>query len=231
MTAAEAIRRALGALRMIAPNATLSSDDGATGLAILQTMLSDWENQALLPNSLNRQSFALTGAASYTIGAAQTFNVAMPTKISYAAVKQGNIDYPVDIVDAASWDSIPDKTTAGRVVEKLFYLPGTSTGTVYVWPRAGDSITLEMLKKFTLPSSGTDVIDLPARYNLALIYSLAELLSPEYEATHNATVLQKAFELRAALKAANSIRPQLMLDPTLARIGAAGRGRYSILNG
>jgi hypothetical protein len=182
-------------------------------------MLDSWSNERLMIHTLTQTSFGLTASqGSYTIGNGGNFNMTRPQRIIDPCWirDSGNIDYPLQLINAEAYGKIPDKTTDGTYPQYLYYDYGysaTSTGTVYFWPEPDTGLstfinTLQPLQTLStishsviMPPGYQDAIEL--NYAVRSAFGVAPV-SPELE--------RAAMKAKAALKMQNSPAPISRLD-------------------
>lgn len=164
------------------PGATVSSTDQTFGLRLVNRALDGWSARKLSPIGINRAAYALSGALSYTFGAAGTWTAATrPIKIKAASVVAANgTEKECRVVDATGWAAVPDKTRTGIFVEDLYWDGGFPSGNVYVspMPSAGNCIlyTYQPVTDFV---NLTDTVSLPGGYERALVIAFSlELCIP-----------------------------------------------------
>src|SRR3990167_4920612 len=95
---------------------TLGSDVTSDGLAVMNTMLESWSLERLMCYQITQESLALTASdGTYTIGTGGDFNTDRPTKIVDPCFirDSSNLDSPLQIIDAAAYGRIVQKTIDG----------------------------------------------------------------------------------------------------------------------
>ena len=174
MTVQELISASLQDLRVIQPGETVSADDAALGLSRLNDWINALATEDLTVYTVLRTPWTLSSAASYTIGAGATVNVARPTG-PMAIDNNGfqdtsvspTIEYqlgPVLTVDA--YAAIAQKALTSPFPQNWYYDPTFTSGfgTLYPYP-VPTSTTLEGVIYTQSPvaefSAITDTISLP----------------------------------------------------------------------
>lgn len=221
------IDRACRLLGVVASGSSASSAESADALIAMNAMLDTWRNDRLMGYALTTVSKAMTVAdASYTFGTAADFNSARPVMVKHAYMTIGDTDYPVKICTDAEWFAIEDKTVTSDLVEKIWYNPSMSTGTVNVWPVPNATNTLYlvvMTPVADLTLAGT--VALPQGWEDAIAYNLSIRIAPEFGAQVPAAVAKSAVDTLAAIKRRNS-------TPILSQTGLPGTARrVSIFEG
>ena len=206
-TAQDIIDRALRLIGAIESGESGTSDESADGLEALNALIDSWRNDRLMVYARTEVSFAMiAGTSSYTVGSGGNFNTTRPVKIESAFHTKSNVNYPVELIDERKWYAIDDRTVTGEIVEKAWYNPTLSTGTlkVYPVPNATHTLTLVVWTPIsTLATVGTSVT-LPPGYERALAYNLAIELAPEFQVSARPEVVKIASDSLAALKRVNS---------------------------
>jgi len=169
----------------------------------------------------------LNATGTYTVNISQTVNSTSitgsyerPVRINTAFVRVANLDYPVSVMALEDYEAIGLKTINGPWPRGIYYQASELLGTFTVWP-VPSSGEMHVFCDTILGSFTTinDTVQLPQGYNLAMRYSLAELLAPEYgkASTQGLNIVSMhAAKGRAAIKRRN-IKPQqvVRLDPML----------------
>lgn len=121
------------------------------------------------------------GTASYTMGVGETIDTPKPMRVTHA-YRDGDTDVPMDVVSRQEYISLPNKTLQSPA-NLVYYSPGVSTGTLYVWPtgtsddNAIQVTTQRPIQDFDVEGNNPD---LPEEWVLLCEYELATLLAPKY---------------------------------------------------
>lgn len=110
-----------------------------------------------------------------------TTKINRPLKIIDARRKDTN-DIPIEVVSRKEYFDQPNKTSTGKV-NLIYYDPQLTTGTLYIWPTGSevdDKIQFTTLLSIEDFDSASDDADFPQEWLLALKWSLASELGPEY---------------------------------------------------
>jgi hypothetical protein len=171
-TAQTIIKAALRSIGAIASGETPTTDELNDGLESMKMMFRHWSSQNIRLYFTTMESFALTGAASYTIGSGGTFNTVRPTSIRGASVEDTNgSELVLNIID--------EKRFRDGYDDYLFYSPEYPLGKIYTSESTG-TLNLYSLKPLTDPTLITSTIAFPPEYDEAIKYGLALRLAPEY---------------------------------------------------
>src|SRR5262252_9158259 len=162
--------RLLGA---VASGETLETQEQTDAFATLNQMLSIWNTEGFSVVARQRMTVTLGSTNSYSLPL-------RPIKIDAASVSCGGIDSELEIVDAAGWETVPEKAATSVYVKKLYCDYAYPNATAYVAPIPRLSGTLELwaflpVVQFTSVSQS---IDLPPGDEMALRYNLAMALLP-----------------------------------------------------
>lgn len=210
---------------------TLTSAEQTHYLAKLNSMLESWSLERLWCYQVVEESKALTADDGvYTIGIGGDWNTARPNKIANAWIRDSNnIDRPLTVINAESYESIPVKTITGTYPEYLYYDGAFVAGlaSIYLYPPPATGLTLyisswKQLQAFT---SITDPLVLPPGYQRAIEANLAIEEAGGLRDVP-ASVIKVARESKAAIKSLNLPDVYMTLDAGLVR-GA----RYNIYTG
>ena len=171
---------------------TMDGGDLVSGLADFNDMVSQWNTMRWMVWDLVTMSFTSTGAASYTVGPAGNFNVAVrPDRIESAFQRQLvqptglNVDTPLEI--------IPSREEYNRLSLKslisfglyVYYDNAYPTGTLFLYPTPNATIYQiwisfkNALPVFTAQTIGT-TLSIPPHYIAALKFNLAKRYRQAY---------------------------------------------------
>jgi len=195
------------------------------GLVYLINMIDNWNGDPKMAISSTRTSFNLSsGSASYTIGPAQTINVARPSKILSAACTQGSgLTMPVRVLqDSLEFSSIVDASGLSHMIRYLWYDRGNTTGAIHISPKplsSSGSIAITYPTLITNFSDTTTPVEIPPAYTELIRFGLAVKLSATYDMPVPESV---AAGYQAALGVIQSLNAEL-LGPTMAPIPALGK--------
>lgn len=161
---------------------TVSSEEAADALRELNSMLDNWSIEGGLIYNETIETFPLTGAASYTIGAGADFDTAKPYEITAMYVSQGSTDYPLENYDQKQYSLITNKTIGG-IPDIYYYNNNFPTATIFLYPVPSNvtSVTIYSNKPLGNFTSINDTVTLPKGYEEAIVYNLAIRLAPDYE--------------------------------------------------
>jgi hypothetical protein len=141
-TARDIVKKALQKNGVLTKSDDMSGDEAADGLYALNSILGSWSNEKLLINARMIETFPLVSdKAIYTMGSGGDFDTARPIKILSAYIRQGNTDYPLEIVPLEVYDRVQNK----------------DTNTIPQWIAVDQSYPLMRLSFYAEPYAGLNV--------------------------------------------------------------------------
>lgn len=224
--------RSLRMLGVLSSGGTSDTNQRADGLTAINGLLESWRTDKLLVYSTVDNSLTMVvNQQSYTIGTSGDLNITRPVKFEDAFMTVSSTDTPVELIDQAAWDSIPDKTSTSSLVQYAFYNPlmTTSQGVLKVYPKPSAANVLHLITWTVLASLAAigDTVLLPPGYDRAIASNLAIEIAPEYGVTASPELQKVARDSLASIKRMN-IRP-IRAGSELARM--MGRPVSRILTG
>lgn len=228
-TALQLVENAAKKIHILGRGQTLSADEAADGLSVLNAMLGSWSADSVYVYTSARETFSLTGAVSYTIGDGADFNTERPLSISGVFVSQGGIDYPLIAADEVQYNSFDGKDDTA-IPEYYYYDNNYPTGRIYFYPKpiSAYTATISSQKQLTQFAGLTTVYDMPPMYKKALEFNLAKEWAPNYEKEASATVAREAILSLQAIERYNLKNKNYIsyVDPAI-----APRGDFDIYRG
>lgn len=203
-TARDLIKASYRKISILGQGSTLTAEEANDAFSELNAMLAQFSTQGALIYTETKETFSLTGAASYTIGSGGDFNTSLPKNIIAAYATYSGLDYPLSIIDRNEYSFIADKDLTGTPY-KLYFDSNYPLGTIYLWPLNYSSTTLTLLSEKPLTSFTTldTVFAMPPEYETMLVHNLAVRMAPEYEREASPTVKRIARESLDHIKAQN----------------------------
>lgn len=196
-TALNIIEGALRKIAVLGRGVTLSAEDTADALQVLNSMLSSLSAQGGFVYTETRETFNLTSAATYTIGSGGDYDTARPLFIRSAYTTNGDTDYPLRQIDVKQYNNISFKDIGG-IPDYYYYDANYPLATIYIYPKpdSAQTITLSSVKELTsFPDANSDFA-MPPEYEAMLVYNLAEWIAPEYEREASPSVKRLATRTR-----------------------------------
>lgn len=185
-SATQLISRALRIAGVLGSRETADSDQASDGLESLNDMLASWGIKRSYIYTIKLETFSLvSGTDSYTIGSGGTFNTQRPDEIDNIVVNQGEITYPVKMINAEDYQALSSKGVNGAIPEYAYYDKAFPLGKLYLYdtPYAGLTITIGSWQQLQQFADLTTQYTFPSGYNRAIVYNLAKELAPEYGAS------------------------------------------------
>lgn len=223
-TGQDLITQALKKAGVVGVGQAPTADDNLDAFDELNLMLDEWSADNLMVFTKNDVVFQSTSALSYTIGPGMQFNCPRPEQIQYAFARLNGatpqpIDYPLYIIETfEEYNAIvlKDLTTFPRSV---FYDGNFPTGTVKFWPNPNSSFELHLgvNQPITELTDPADPFVLPAKYKVAVLYSLAERIITNYTLPPNPSVSAIASKARLTIKRSNTRTPVMSMPSDLVR--------------
>jgi len=222
-TARDIISSALKKIHVLGVGTSLSAEDGADGLSTLNGMVSSWSAEGNLIPNLTTETFALSGATSYTM--TTSFATTVPQRFITAYITRNGTDYPLDMTKPLSWyTSIADKDSTE--LPSTMIIEGGSTGKFYLYPvgLASDTITIISEKALTTFTTLDTVFNLPLEYQSALEFNLAVWRAPDYEREASPTVQRIAEDTKQIIVSKNTMNnpPLMEVDDALVSMSYSG---------
>jgi hypothetical protein len=228
-TAQTLINRALRIIGVIGAGQTPAAEDSADALVALNSLIESQSiNGATIFDTPLRSITLVNGQASYTIGTNGTpdLTATRPMEIVGAYVRQNSSDYPVVLIDEATYDSYTTKTTTtSSLPDRLWYDKTVPNGTIYLWPvpSAANTLYIRCQEVFTSFAALSTAVTLPPGYERWLVWALARELGPEYgkPLTSDQEMLYREAEANVKRQNLRTVRG------STAEV-AMGGGRYNI---
>src|SRR5215471_9375471 len=96
----------------IAAGETLETNELNDAFISLNQMVASWNTEGLTLAGRQRMTLPVTATNNYTIP--------YPVKIDAASLNISGIDAPLQIVDQAGWEAVPEKGALAIFVQKLY---------------------------------------------------------------------------------------------------------------
>jgi len=178
-----------GAFRIVGahePGQVLSGEMLDQGVKALQLVVKSWTNKNLFLWSFDQSSFATVADQElYTTTDLSGDDDAI-IGLDKAWVVDSNEDLPLEVISYSRYQDIADKeTNTGRPCAIAF--KATPEPSFYIWPSPDAAYTIKILSVYPLKDfdAAAESGDVPARFQRALKYGLAEDLFDEYPGPMN----------------------------------------------
>jgi len=175
-TVSELIHSSFRLIGAIAAAETLETNELNDALVSLNQMLSSWNTEGASLVARKRLLVSVSGTnGPFAL-------TERPVRIESASVAAGGIDSQLELVDSAGWESTPEKQAQSVYVRRLFCDYGYPTASVYIAPipRLGGQLEMWIYVPITQFSTPAETVNLPPGYEMAVRYSFALALLPEY---------------------------------------------------
>lgn len=208
-SALEIVTDALNRIGAYAPGEPASSADAATGLSVLNTLVSSWQDENLPIYQLTSIDVTtVENQGAYTIGEGGDASVLRPFAIQMgpgqASYTHSSTTTAINVVSGVEWWNVEASADATGVSNVAYYDPTYPLGTLNVMPvptAAGDTITVKGLYPLNYFPNLTTNYALSIGTELALRTNLAMLLKPYFLDQQLAPeIAQAAVEAKNALR-------------------------------
>jgi hypothetical protein len=153
-------------------------------------------------------------AQTLTIGPGGNIDTQRPERFEAGCYfSWGGLDFELIEITEAEYNRITLKSVGGLGPTWFDYTPSLPLGTLRFFPRIPSSAVLRMPVQVHLTAFAdlTTLYTLPAGYERALVFTLAEEVAADYEREIPPTVARNAAAARRILKRANHKVPQLVV--------------------
>lgn len=224
-TARDIITLALKGAGVLGVGQTGQAEDFNDALALMNGMLAQWAERRWLVYHLVDTAFVGTGSASYTVGPAQNFNIARPSRIEAAFCRQiinaspNQVDTPLHVFQSREDYNTVALKQMKSFPQCVFYDSGFPTGTLYVWPVPISLYEIHISTKDVLQNFAnlSDALAMPPEYFEAIHYNLAARLRPAYQLPPDPSITQFAKMALNTIKNSNTQIPTLKMPRRLSR--------------
>lgn len=235
-TALTIITRAMRLAKVIGKGETLDPDESADGLTALNAMLDSWSIERLFVYSIRDESFSwASAAASRTVGAAGDFATDRPSRVDGSSYfSTGGFDYPIELISGDAYSALQVKTINNAFPRYLFVdYTSSALVTIYAYEVPSATLTFHLRTWRLLQSFAalTTSLALPAGYQRAIEFSLAEEFGPEFGKDIPKKVEQIAAKARANIKRINAPSPVMALEVAYMNSGNRGGNVYADVTG
>lgn len=161
---------------LISVNESLSTEDAAEGLELLNSMLKAWQNKGYNLWTKTAGTLTLTTSAVYDLDPVR------PLRILSARLKRGGVELPMVSMTRDEYDILPVKTTPGLPTQ-FYYDRQKEAAKFYVWPvlAAANGETVEYTYDREIEDAvAGDVADVPGEWWKAVVDNLALEMCASY---------------------------------------------------
>ena len=248
-TALTVITNAYTLLNVFMPGESIPNADSATALTFANLMLGRWNlNPLTFPFTLQSTFPLVAGQGGpsnpYTIGPTGNFVVAKPATrnaITGAAIQLGAtgppmVEIPRAVVTDEAYNAIRIKELQNTQFTVVYYNPTTASGLGLIQLHPVPNTSINNLLLYIKQAQAkfvnlTAVYDLAEGVEMAITYNLARILSTIYGRTLTDEALDTTKGTLADVKRANTILPDLPIDPMFLPTSGTTRHGYDIVAG
>lgn len=188
-----------------------SPDDVTMALARLNDLIDAWKIEGLTTWTITRTTWALTSAATYSVGATGTIAIDRP--INGQSLDFGLLDNNVSpaferrMINYTDdqYHSVGFKALTAPYPQGFYYNPTTPTGTISPWP-IPTAANLSGVIYAPAPAGEvglSDTLALPQGYRRFYRDNLAVEIAPDFDLQPSPVLLQSAIDSKALVKRAN----------------------------
>lgn len=181
----EIIKAALRKLAVLSGGSTPETYQTTNATEALNAMLKGFQIDGMPLWAMKSYTFTtIVDQAPYNIGVSQALNTAMPLRVTQAwrNVSTTSANVPMNVYSDYNYNVLPLSISSGVPIN-LYYQPLSTYGVINLWPKPSDattSIVIRYQRPFEDMVASTDNVDFPSYWTEAIIYGLAQRLSPEY---------------------------------------------------
>jgi hypothetical protein len=227
-TVRDIITDALLEIGVIAPVDAIEAEDAASGLRMINRMISSWANDDLMVYTVDRQVFSLvSGQQFYTIGVGGDFVTTYPVRpgqidMASVLVSGGTVEVPISILNDEQWRDTTVKQTPSSYPLAMWSNGNYPLNSLAFWPvpQAVNSVVLYLWGQISAFPDVNATIALPQGYEDALVYNLALRLAPGYGKAINPMTAEMARKSMAVIRGMN-------WEPTFRRAESSLMGTHN----
>jgi hypothetical protein len=206
-TAADIIALSLKDIGVLDAHETPDANMMKDALTTLNQMLAQWQISSNYIYAQTDVTFNPSGAITYTIGTGGTINVSTPPNIDYAFYRINDQDFPIEILGSFEeyQEGIGLKNIGtGAFPECLYFNPSYPLGVIYIYPTpATGTIHLGVPTQLPNYTASANALTLPPEYELAIRFSLDEILAAMFGTSLRPDIQQLAIKTRRQMKLNN----------------------------
>jgi uncharacterized protein Usg len=216
------VAKALGKLR---PGGGLCASEMADGLLVVNGLVDLWRTRKAFVGTIRMDLYAFSDKgppdgnqpAVYQIGptSADWAGSVRPTHIENANIcltdQSPGVFIPLHIMDADEWAAITLEQMPVSLPTKMYCDYAYPNANLYFWGQPTLPYLLQLFTWQQIDSFPTleTTIAIPPGYYFAFLYTLAELLGPQWSVQVPEMVTRMAMKSRAAIQGLNSRAPKL----------------------
>lgn len=211
ITGAQLVEDALYQCGALGQGDNLGNDDAQLALRRLNRMIDSWGNERMMMYAVTQETFPMViGQVAYS---STLLAAGRPVAVDSIFVRLDTIDYPVEIIDSASYDGIAIKTLTG--IPEFCYVDAAYPNmefNFFAAPYAAFTCYMSTRRVLSGAVTVATSLALPPGYEKALVDNLAVDVAPSFGKRVSQEMMDAAKESRRVLKV-NNFTPMLASTP------------------
>ena len=204
-------------LRAYDAGETPDTQDVTDCFAELKRMLHAWAASGLYVYVSTEDTHTLSaGTESYTIGSGGDINSARPLIINPGTyVRANGQDMTLNIVGESRYNRYRQKDVGSDYPASIWYKTSYPLGTIYLWPPGGGELHLWSQKRLAEPATVNANMVVPEEYQDAIVWNLAERMSPEFVGDPTVYIVKMASDSMKVLENINAANDPVEVESEL----------------
>lgn len=175
-------------------------------LRFLNRMIDAWSTETMMVYTTLQETLNLVAnTATYSTSLFVSGN-GRPVAVQGLFVRYAGVDYPIDMIDKSTYDSIGIKTVAA-IPQYCYYDPSMPQGTLSLYPVPYATMVayVDCMRPLTGALTLASTVSLPPGYDSALVDCLAEVICRPFGMPVTPDIARAAKEARARIKRRNIV--------------------------
>lgn len=220
-------------LGIIAVTETLSQEDLAYIVGVLNRRIDTWNSEGLMTYATTKTTWSITASdGEYTVGGSADINVVRPSKIvhvSYTITSEDpDREVPLGEFTDEEYQNLTFKALTAAYPLRWHYNPTMTTGTLNLWPvpttsgLTGNMYAPTSLTQYSASLPTVTVLQ-PPGYGEMYVTNLAIAIAAAYNKTPSPQLVDAAHKSLAAVKRRNIRRRDMTFEAASLFGGTAGQ--------